>query len=175
MKIGTFLAVIMLAVLTVPAAHAAGAVKQAAKPEIRLMYQQVGFWESEVMIEGSDKRIGVSSNEFRELMKTTPKGVEYLDGYTLKHTLGYVGLFGSIGVLFGGSYLMSNTYDYEAALITGTASLVVTLAMYIGGFMCLVYSADDFSKAILEYNRTQVNNGCVTAGGGKVIGYSIEF
>jgi hypothetical protein len=148
-----------------------------AKPGIQLMYPQVGFWESEVMIEGSDERIAVSSDRFRELMKQTPKGIEYLDSYNFKQFMGWAGALGGLGVVVIGPSIALAMPDRETTAIVALVSGLAALGLEVAGIIVYSYSFDDYYRAILEYNRTQVNKACVSAAGwnAAVLGYNFRF
>jgi hypothetical protein len=90
------------------AVFAAGTVTYTAKPEIRLMYPQAGFWEAEVLIEGSDKRMEATSSELKELMKQSPKASEYMEAFNGKHTIAHIGIYGGLLPFFGGAYFFGN-------------------------------------------------------------------
>jgi hypothetical protein len=74
-----------------------------------------------------------------------------------------------------GHIFLGTIKDEETALTVYGVSSIITLVMEIGGLVFLIIAEDDFHRAILEYNRTQVDKGCAAAGNNAVLVYNLKF
>lgn len=145
--------------------------------EGRFIYPQVGFWEAEIRIEGTQKNFGVFSKTGRELLTSNEKGRQYYESFCSRRMIGY-GIFGGGMAITVVSYVMmfnnyrsgssvDSMYYYLGAL----GGLCVALA----GDIIAIYASDDLYRSINEFNRNQVSGEQSDAGGTMILAKNFKF